>query len=138
MRAYPERAGDGSMAITASLTGRLRNTSLPKSRALLPLFEAVVNAIQAVDEVHGADMDSARIEVRIVRDQQLPLPSGGGPQAAIAPPIIGFVVTDNGEGFHDANMASFETLDSEYKSKHGCRGAGRLLWLKAFKKVEVA
>lgn len=38
------------MAIEASLSGRLRNTSLPKSRALLPLFEAVVNSIQAVDE----------------------------------------------------------------------------------------
>lgn len=126
------------MAITASLTGRLRNTSLPKSRALLPLFEAVVNAIQAVDEAHGADMDSARIEVRIVRDQQMPLPISEGPQAVSAAPITGFVVLDNGEGFHDANMESFETLDSEYKSKHGCRGVGRLLWLKAFMKVEVA
>ncbi len=126
------------MAINASLTGRLRNTSLAKSRALWPLFEAVVNAIQAVDEAHGADMDSARIEVRIVRDQQVPLPISEGPQATVAAPITGFVVTDNGEGFHDANMDSFQMLDSEYKSKHGCRGVGRLLWLKAFKKVEVA
>lgn len=126
------------MAITASLTGRLRNTLLPKSRALLPLFEAVVNAIQAVDEAHGTDMDSTRIEVRIVRDQQMSLPISEGPQAVSATPIIGFVVTDNGEGFHDANMGSFETLDSEYKSEHGCRGVGRLLWLKAFQKVEVA
>ncbi|GAA4240009.1 hypothetical protein GCM10022254_63110 [Actinomadura meridiana] len=51
--------------------------------------------------------------------------------------ITGFVITDNGEGFHDENMESFETLDSEYKAKQGCRGVGRLLWLKAFDKVEV-
>ena len=34
-------------------------------------------------------------------------------------------------------MASFETLDTEYKADKGCRGVGRLLWLKAFKHVEV-
>lgn len=29
------------MALTTSLAGRVRNTSLPKSHALLPLLEAV-------------------------------------------------------------------------------------------------
>jgi hypothetical protein len=53
-------------------------------------------------------------------------------------PITGFVVSDNGEGFHDQNMKSFELLDSEYRADSGCRGVGRLLWLKAFDKVEVA
>jgi len=126
------------MAINASLTVRLRNTSLPKSRALLPLFEAVVNAIQAVDEAHGDDMDLTHIEVRIVRDQQMSFQLGDDNQGGtFFEPITGFIVNDNGEGFHDRNMESFETLDSEYKSAHGCRGVGRLLWLKAFKKVEV-
>src|SRR5262249_14028438 len=52
-------------------------------------------------------------------------------------PIRSFIVTDNGEGFHDENIKSFETLDSEYRAKLGCRGVGRLLWLKAFSNVEV-
>jgi hypothetical protein len=34
-------------------------------------------------------------------------------------------------------MISFETLDSDYKATMGCRGVGRLLWLKAFDKVSV-
>ena len=34
----------------SNLRGRLRNTSLPKSNALLPLYEAVVNSIHAIDE----------------------------------------------------------------------------------------
>ena len=38
------------MAVIASLSGRLRNVALPRNRALLPLFEAVVIAILAVDE----------------------------------------------------------------------------------------
>jgi hypothetical protein len=127
------------MNITASLTGRLRNITLPRYQALFPLFEAVVNAIQAVDEVH-ADMDSTRIEVRIVRGQQPSLQFGEDyqePKFAFAEPISGFIVRDNGEGFHDRNMKSFQTLDSEYRSEQGCRGVGRLLWLKAFKKVDV-
>lgn len=48
-----------------------------------------------------------------------------------------FTIIDNGVGFNDANMESFKTLDSDYKEQKGCRGAGRLLWLKAFKTVEV-
>jgi hypothetical protein len=125
------------MAVKASLKGRLRNTTLPKTRPLLPLFEAVVNAIQAVHEAHD-DMESASIEVLIVRDQQASLEFDDKPRTpADAGNISGFVVIDNGEGFHDGNMDSFNTLDSEYKSAQGCRGVGRLLWLKAFSRVEV-
>lgn len=53
------------------------------------------------------------------------------------PEIVGFEITDNGIGFNDDNFNSFQTLDSEYKIDLGCRGVGRLLWLKAFKKVSV-
>jgi hypothetical protein len=129
--------GEESMAISASLTGRLRNVSLPKTNALLPLFEAVVNAIQAVDEVHD-DMTSARIEIEIVRDSQDPIDFDELPSSAYTKPIRGFIVRDNGEGFHDENMKSFKTLDSEYKAEYGGRGVGRLLWLKAFNKIEVS
>ena len=119
------------MAISASLTGRLRNVSLPKTNALLPPFEAVVNAIQAVDAVY-ADMTSGCIEIGILRDQQDPLDFDGHQSSAYTKPIRGFIVSDNGEGFHDENIRSFRTLDSEYKAKLGGRGVGRLLWLKAF------
>ena len=81
-------------------------------------------------------MDSTHIEVRIIRGQQAPM-DYGDQIPTIAEPIYGFVVTDNGEGFHDKNMEAFETLDTEHKSIYGGRGVGRLLWLKAFKKVEV-
>ena len=35
-------------------------------------------------------------------------------------------------------MKSFLTLDSDYKADKGGRGVGRLLWLKAFRKVNVS
>ncbi|MFG3689542.1 ATP-binding protein [Micromonospora sp. NPDC047740] len=128
------------MTLSTSLSGRLRNTSLPKSHGLLPLFEAVVNSIQSIDAAYP-EGDSGKIAVEITRLPQLSLfESGSRGERGPAPqePILSFKVTDNGAGFHNENMLSFETLDSEYKAEYGCRGVGRLLWLKAFQKVEVS
>lgn len=126
------------MALTTSLAGRVRNTSLPKSHALLPLLEAVVNGIQAIDARLGEDVDKGRLRVRIQRSSQNELNLGAtGPGRAPLKPITGFSIEDNGVGFTPENMASFETLDSDYKSQIGCRGVGRLLWLKAFDKVSI-
>ena len=126
------------MALTTSLAGRVRNTSLPKSHALLPLLEAVVNSIQAIDSRFGDDVGRGRLIVRIQRDPQEALDLGTT-AAGRAPqkPIVGFTVEDNGIGFTQDNMDSFETLDSDHKAALGCRGVGRLLWLKAFDKVAV-
>ena len=53
----------------SNLKGRLRNTNLPKSNALLPLFEAVVNSIHSIDEriekQKDIDMLSAFINIYI-------------------------------------------------------------------------
>lgn len=126
------------MALTTSLAGRVRNTSLPKSHALLPLLEAIVNAIQAIDARHEDPAVPGRIDVRVHRDPQAELDFGpAGPGRAPMKPIIGFTISDDGMGFTEQNMASFETLDSDFKSDLGCRGVGRLLWLKAFDKVSV-
>lgn len=126
------------MALTTSLAGRVRNTSLPKSHSLLPLLEAVVNSIQAIDARFGDDVGQGRLKVRIVRDPQDALDLGtAGPGRAPLKPIVGFRIGDNGVGFTPENMTSFETLDSDYKAEIGCRGVGRLLWLKAFDRVEV-
>lgn len=48
-----------------------------------------------------------------------------------------FVIYDNGVGFTDENMDSFNTAYSEYKFMKGGKGVGRFLWLKAFEKVEI-
>jgi|MTBAKMStandDraft_1061839.scaffolds.fasta_scaffold01014_2 hypothetical protein len=122
-----------------NLRGRLRNTPLPYSRGLMPLFEAVVNSIHAIEET-GYSSNRGKIIVDILRDSHpnsslFPNQKKPGPDAT--EDIIGFKITDNGIGFNDANMKSFETLDSEYKADKGCRGVGRLLWLKAFNKIRV-
>jgi hypothetical protein len=126
------------MALRTSLAGRVQNTTLPKTHALLPLLEAVVNGIQAIDARYGDDVESGSLRVRIERAPQEAFDlSPSGPGRVPLKPIIGFCIEDNGVGFTPDNMASFETLDSDFKAGLGCRGVGRLLWLKAFDRVEV-
>lgn len=119
------------MSLQTNLKGRLRNTSLPKSHGLMPVFEAVVNSIHSIEEKGNAD--NGKIVLRINRATQ----GGLDLDAKALSPIIGFTITDNGCGFDDANFTSFETLDSDHKIAKGCRGVGRLMWLKVFDLVEV-
>lgn len=58
------------MALTTSLAGRVRNTNLPKSHALLPLLEAVVNGIRAIDARPVDHNEPGRISVLVHRDAQ--------------------------------------------------------------------
>lgn len=127
------------MSMNTFLAGGLRNTSLPRTQGLLPLFEAVVNSLQAIAAAElppGAG--EIVIEIERVPQQQIQLDGPGRRGAVPQEAIIGFRVRDNGCGFNDANLESFETLDSDFKASDGCRGVGRLLWLKAFDSVEVS
>lgn len=119
------------MNLQTNLKGRLRNTSLPKSHGLMPVFEAVVNSIQSIEE--KKNIDSGEITLSIIRSTQESISI----KEKALPSITGFIVKDNGVGFNDRNYESFKTLDSEYKVDKGCRGVGRLIWLKAFEAVEV-
>lgn len=127
------------MSIATNLHGRLRNTSLPASSGMLPLFEAVANSIHAIEDAN-LPLEEGCISVQIVRDGQMRIGFDEGrkrPGPEAKGDIIGFTVTDNGIGFTDENMKSFLTLDSEHKANRGGRGVGRLLWLKAFDKASI-
>ena len=123
------------MSLNTSLKGRLRNTNLPLTNVLFPLFEAVVNSIHSIDTIlkHGkiSSMLDGVITIKILRSTQTTS------FADVKPDIIGFEIIDNGIGFNTDNFISFQTLDTEFKIDLGCRGVGRLLWLKAFNKVTV-
>lgn len=103
---------------------------------MLPLLEAVVNGLQAID-ARGDDIGRGRLTVTIERSAQEAFDLGSSSGRGPLKPIVGFVVEDNGVGFTPDNMTSFETLDTDFKASLGCRGVGRLLWLKAFDKVSV-
>lgn len=123
----------------SSLRGRVKNVVLSKANGLLPLFEAVVNSIHAIEDRFKTGTDVSKrgqIDIYIRREdvqQQIELGAGRRPER----PITSFEITDNGIGFNDDNWDSFQELDFTRKTKRGCRGVGRLTWLKAFSMVRV-
>ena len=54
-----------------SLKGRLKNFNLPKNQPLIPLYEAIVNSIHAIEEREKAeDTFAPHITIRIIREGQ--------------------------------------------------------------------
>lgn len=112
------------------VAGRVANTALSASKPLLPLYEAVVNSVQAIED---ADTKDGRIEITVLRDSQSLLQ---GDDASLRS-VTGFQIRDNGIGFDEANFASFNTSDTKFKAQRGGKGVGRFVWLVAFNEVQV-
>lgn len=104
----------------SDLVGRIKNTSLSPKDALMPIFEAIVNSIHSIEQ-RFEDLSEGKIDVKVIRNGQR----------------MSFEITDNGIGFTDENFSSFSLLDSQHKAAKGCRGVGRLLWLKVFEKAKI-
>jgi hypothetical protein len=51
------------------LSGKIKSTHLPRSKALLPMFEAVVNSFQAIED--AAVVRLPRIEIIVERERLL-------------------------------------------------------------------
>jgi len=116
--------------MNTDVAGRVRNVQLPVSKPLLPLFEGVINSIQAVEDSKAAD---DRIEVEVLRETGGIFTDSDRFQAE----VIGFVVTDHGIGFDDQNFEAFSTSDTTFKASRGGKGIGRFMWLAAFDHAEV-
>ncbi|MDP2930668.1 MAG: ATP-binding protein [bacterium] len=112
------------------VVGRVKNVQLPISKPLLPLFEAIMNAIQAIED---AKEEHGKIDVEVIRDNS---PTLLAEDRGIAD-ITGFIIKDNGIGFDEKNYEAFLTSDTTYKASRGGKGIGRFLWLTAFEKVEI-
>lgn len=117
------------------IPGRVKNFNLPKNQPLIPLFEAVVNSIYAIEERQTQEECDGHIEVKIVREPQ-EVAKIEGVDSSINE-ITGFIVTDNGIGLDENNMKSFLQSDSTYRADKGGKGVGRFSWLKAFTRTEI-
>lgn len=107
------------------LEGRVRNISLPQAYGLRPLFEAVVNSIDAISETAAG----GKVEVRVLRDTaQIPLGIGDSALQAIS----SFEIIDSGAGFNSKNWEAFQQCDTTAKVTKGGKGIGRLLFLNPF------
>ena len=101
------------------IAGRISNVSLPRTKALLPLFETIVNSIDALEDLNN--LNCGEITVYIERDHS---------QGQLLDsdttyyPIKNFLVEDNGPGFNEDNFVSFKTSDTTYKKNKGGKGIG--------------
>jgi len=119
--------------LKTDLAGKINNLKHFKTEALLPLFEAIANSIEAIEE--RGNMSEGKITVRVIRDKQQALT--GMEVDEVQKQITGFEIEDNGIGFNDNNYESFQTADTTYKMERGGKGVGRFTWLKAFEKVAI-
>ncbi|WP_126246212.1 ATP-binding protein [Chitinophaga rhizosphaerae] len=116
-----------------NIAGKVRNTKLPKNKALWPLFETISNSIHAIED--NNNLKTGRITITLVRN---------GDQEALKDlsrveeyAIKSFIVRDNGIGFNADNYKSFLTAESDYKFEKGAKGIGRFVCLKAFRTLKV-
>ena len=86
------------------------------------LIEAITNSIQA---------NATKIICRFETNQAVL------DESEIAPHKVSAIeIEDNGDGFNDLNYKSFGKYRSDYNAALGCKGVGRFVFLKLFKKVE--
>ena len=87
---------------------------------LQPLYESIINSFQA----NATNVDIEIYGTSTLTDEFKPL-------------MVGFSITDDGDGFTEKNIESFCTLWSDYKLELGCKGSGRFTWLNVFNSIEI-
>ncbi len=115
--------------LNINIPGRVKKVKT--SNFLVPLFEAISNAIHSIDD--GASGGTIRIDIL----RQSKTISTDDSEVYEEDSITGFKITDSGTGFTDANMASFYEADSTHKAKRGGKGVGRFSWLKFFLQAKI-
>lgn len=114
------------------IKGKINEKRLSFNNTLLPLYEAIVNSIQAIEE--DSATKTGVIEIDIIRSNQKEIDFG---KIDILPEIVDFQIKDNGIGFNEKNYESFNFAHSTYKFSKGGKGIGRFTWLRAFNKAEI-
>jgi hypothetical protein len=103
---------------------------LPHSNALNPIFEAISNSIDAIEERR---IENGEISITIERDSQPRMFKS----SSELDPIENIIIRDNGIGFNEKNFESFSELSTSKKEHKGGKGLGRISWLKVFEYVKV-
>lgn len=115
----------------ANIKGLVDRLELSQAKAMMPLFEAISNAIDAIEE-HKEGFTKHAIHIRLVAAQDLA--HQGGDDSLV---LDGFDISDEGVGFDDGNLASFKEAHTLSKVKVGGKGVGRFTFLKVFSSVHI-
>lgn len=94
------------------------------------LVEAVNNSIQSIEATGRKD---GKIIIELLREKQsLGLLVEDDDEESRLPAITSIRITDNGEGFNDKNIESFDEAYTQHKVAVGGKGFGRFVYLKHF------
>lgn len=115
----------------ANIKGLVDRLELSQAKAMMPLFEAISNAIDAIEE-HEDGFAKHAIRIRLVAAHDLA--HQGGDESLV---LDGFDISDDGVGFDDGNLASFKEAHTLSKVKVGGKGVGRFTFLKVFSSVHI-
>lgn len=122
---------DNRLLMTIDMIGRIRNTKLSNRNGLQPLFEAIINSFQAIEDRNVSV--AGFVKIILHRHPQMRTDTRDRSRE----PIVAMEIQDNGIGFNNDNFNSFLTADTTLKESRGGKGVGRFIWLKAFEKVQV-
>lgn len=111
--------------LTPNIENRVRKLPKPSNvtQALQPLFEAVSNAVFALEDRLGTNVSKGRIDIQVT--------------TLADPNEIAVAITDNGIGLDDDRYRAFCEIDTDFKRSKGGKGVGRLFWLDAFSSIRV-
>ncbi len=115
----------------ANIKGLVDRLELSQAKAMMPLFEAISNAIDAIEE-HRDGFSGHSICIRLIAAHDLA--HQGGDEVLV---LDGFDISDDGVGFNDGNLASFQEAHTLSKVKVGGKGVGRFTFLKVFSNVHI-
>ena len=123
---------------TSNIANKVRNTRLPRTKPLLPLFELISNSIHSIEEAISKNIlkpNEGKIIINCIRN--------GSPETLQKLvdidiyPIHTFIVSDNGIGLDEENLKAFIEADTDHKINIGGKGVGRFVCLKAFRELNI-
>jgi hypothetical protein len=113
-------------SLSSNLVGRVNRLPKPARapETLIPIFEAISNAIHAV-AARLKDKTASHGRIEVVFE----MPKSRKP--------LTVTIKDNGIGLNATHFDAFLTTDTENKVEIGGKGVGRVMWLDAFERVHV-
>jgi len=123
---------------TSNIANKVRNTRLPRTKPLLPLFELISNSIHSIEEAISKNIlkpNEGKIIINCIRNGSLETL-----QKLVdidIYPIHTFIVSDNGIGLDEENLKAFIEADTDHKINIGGKGVGRFVCLKAFRELNI-
>lgn len=118
-------------SVKTNIQGLVDRLELPHSKGMMPLFEAISNAIDAIEE-HKDGFLNHTITVQLYGSNDMVRQAGDGTFI-----LDGFDIIDDGVGFTDKNIESFKEAHTLKKVSIGGKGVGRFTLLKVFSHVSI-